>query len=461
MKIEMTINGASKALDVPPMKRMLDVLREDLGLVGAKEGCGEGECGACAVLMDEKLVDSCLVPAMQMAGSDILTIEGLGSPDDLDDLQNAFLDEGAVHCGFCTPGMIMAAYALLSHDLHPSEEEIRVALAGNICRCTGYEKICRAVAAAAERGYGERIKSRAVRHGDRKRPVFSGEERERFFSPSSLAEAFDVLRTSGDGEVTVLAGGTDIGPDMKGGRLVPAKVMDVFSVPELKGIEIVERGGSSYIRVGACSTNTDITGSPVTRKHLPALVTASLRSGALAMQNRATIGGNLCTASGAGDLPVVLLALGAKAVAASDSGERELDLEEFIVGYRKNSLRRGELLEEIRIPVPKDGSRQVFYKRGSRKALTLSRASLAFYAYCEEDRIVEFAAAAGSMSPVPIRLKNLNAAIPGARLCPRLPDEAARIAYDDVNPRKTPLYRKTMIANLTHRFFSELVSCRA
>ncbi|MDL2263851.1 FAD binding domain-containing protein [Synergistaceae bacterium OttesenSCG-928-I11] len=458
MKIQITLNGALKELRVPPMKRMLDVLREDCGLLGAKEGCGEGECGACAVIMDDALVDTCLIPAIQMAGRRVDTVEGLAAPKgmgdfELDDLQKFFLEEGAVHCGFCTPGMIMAAVALLRRNPHPTEEEVHVSLAGNICRCTGYEKICNAVLRAAEAGYGDRL-TPGRNLCTEMRPVFEGDEADKFFSPRSLKEALDVLSSQRD--VLILSGGTDIGPDTKGGRIRPVRVMDVFSVPEMNGIEVVGEGTDAYIRIGACATNTDIVTCAATRKHLPALVIASSRSGALAMQNRATIGGNICTASGAGDLPVALLALGALCVAAGPDAERIVALDDFITGYRKNVLASDELLKEIRVPMPAPGSRQVFYKRGSRKALTLSRASLAFYVDVRNGKIAAFRASAGSMSPVPIRLKNLSAAMPGRALSESLPMEAARLAYGDVNPRKTPKYRKTMIANLTHRFFSEV-----
>lgn len=460
MKIQVTLNGKLREFDVPPMKRMLDVLRDDAGLLGVKEGCGEGECGACAVLMDGALVDTCLIPAIQMAGSEVMTTEGLASANaagglDIDDLQKIFLEEGAVHCGFCTPGMIMAAYALLSKNAHPTDEEIRIGLAGNICRCTGYEKICNAVSHAAKAGYGDKIPKRE-NLCTRAKPAFAADESANFFSPASLKEALDVLSSNHD--LLVFSGGTDIGPDTKQGRIVPHRVMDVFGVPEMRGIEVVsdEAGRAKYIRIGACSTNTDIVTSPVAREHLPALVTASSRSGALAMQNRATIGGNVCTASGAGDLPVALLALGAECVVASSDGERVMPLDDFITGYRKTCLQPGELLKEIRVPMPAAGSKQMFYKRGSRKALTLSRASLAFYVLVKDGRIAEFRASAGSMSPVPIRLKKLSEEMPGSEITPALPDEAARIAYGDVNPRKTPQYRKTMIANLTHRFFNEI-----
>jgi len=152
MQLEVTVNGQARSVRVHPMARLLDVLREDLGLPGTKEGCGEGECGACSVIMDGRLVNSCLVPAVQAQGADLLTIEGLARNGELSGLQRAFLACNGAQCGFCTPGMVLAAEDLLSRCAHPSEAEIRAGLAGNICRCTGYVKIVDAVqAAAAER----------------------------------------------------------------------------------------------------------------------------------------------------------------------------------------------------------------------------------------------------------------------------------------------------------------------
>jgi len=147
--IEMTVNGQAVALDRPPMARLLDVLREDLHLTGTKEGCGEGECGACTVLLDGQPVCSCLVPLAQARGREVVTIEG-GPADH--PLKRAFVEEGGAQCGMCTPGMIMAALAL---PPHPSMDAVRHGLAGNLCRCTGYEAIYRAVQkAAAERAGG-------------------------------------------------------------------------------------------------------------------------------------------------------------------------------------------------------------------------------------------------------------------------------------------------------------------
>jgi carbon-monoxide dehydrogenase small subunit len=150
--VAFTVNGETVHLSVSPDTSLVDALRDDLELTGTKQGCGEGECGACSVLLNGKVVNSCLVLAVECAGAEVLTIEGLGRMGKLHPLQDAFVQNGAVQCGFCTPGMVMAAYALLQENPSPSEADVRRALEGNLCRCTGYRKIIDAVMAAANGG---------------------------------------------------------------------------------------------------------------------------------------------------------------------------------------------------------------------------------------------------------------------------------------------------------------------
>ena len=151
MTITFTLNGSDTTLDVPGTMRLLDLLRDVCGLTGTKEGCGKGECGACSVLLDGQVVNSCLVLACQVRGRDVVTIEGLAHTGALDDVQQAFVDAGAVQCGFCIPGMVLAAEALLHKHPEPCDADIRRGLSGNLCRCTGYSKIVDAVKLAAQR----------------------------------------------------------------------------------------------------------------------------------------------------------------------------------------------------------------------------------------------------------------------------------------------------------------------
>jgi carbon-monoxide dehydrogenase small subunit len=149
MQIEFKLNGKACRLEAPATIRLLDLLRDRLGLTGTKEGCGEGECGACTVILDGQAVNSCLVLAPQVRGREVITVEGLSADGELDILQQKFLEHAAVECGYCTPGMLMSAKALLMKNPHPSEEEIRLALAGNLCRCAGYAQIVEAVKEAS------------------------------------------------------------------------------------------------------------------------------------------------------------------------------------------------------------------------------------------------------------------------------------------------------------------------
>lgn len=153
MSLKFNVNEKDYELEVAPMKRLLDVLRQDIGLTGTKEGCGEGECGACSVFVNKTVVNSCLIPVCQTNGSKITTIEGL-SNGELSKLQHAFIEYNAAQCGICIPGMLMAAQALLDSNPRPSRGEIREAIAGNLCRCTGYMKIVDAIEAAALAGRG-------------------------------------------------------------------------------------------------------------------------------------------------------------------------------------------------------------------------------------------------------------------------------------------------------------------
>jgi carbon-monoxide dehydrogenase small subunit len=151
VEIEFSVNGETRSVEANPMARLLDVLREQLHLTGTKEGCGEGECGACSVFINGKIVNSCLVPVAQVQGAEIKTIEGVASDNQLHAVQQAFIDCGGAQCGICTPGMVLAAVDLLERNPNPNAAEIRTGLAGNLCRCTGYMKIFESVVRAVQK----------------------------------------------------------------------------------------------------------------------------------------------------------------------------------------------------------------------------------------------------------------------------------------------------------------------
>jgi carbon-monoxide dehydrogenase small subunit/xanthine dehydrogenase small subunit len=449
MKITCVINGTLRVLDARPLDRLLDILRS-MGLSGAKEGCGEGECGACAVLLDGELVNSCMIPAMQVHGRTVLTAEGLGSPENPDLLQRAYAEEGAVQCGFCIPGMVMASRALLARDPHPDRTVIRTGLAGNLCRCTGYEKIIRAVEKAAGMGYGEGIPPFAGPVCDYP-PEFSEEERKSFFQPSSIAEAIEIRAEYGD-EITFLAGTTDFYPDLKNDKVEVKKVLDLSRVEELRAI--TRKDGELF--VGACASDSMIMEHPEVLSLFPALARAAELSGARAVQNRATLGGNLASASGAADLPVPLLVLGASVILRSVRGERRVPMEEFFAGYRKTVMKQDEILRGVSLPLPRGSLRQAFFKRGSRAALTLSRISVACSAVLEEGTLKDVRIAAGSMSAFPVRLPETEGYLSGKKLSCVLANEAADRTSREINPRTSGEFRKTVTGNLVRKFLLSL-----
>lgn len=452
MHIELTVNGELRSADVEPMTRLIDIIRNDLRLTGTKEGCGEGECGACSVIMDGRLVTSCLVPAIQAAGSSITTIEGIGTPERPSDLQVIFNEEGAIHCGFCTPGMIVAAHSLLERNPEPNDDEIRRELSGNICRCTGYGSICGAVARAASEGYGHRIEPAANLCKSRS-PVFTEDEAGRYFAPKTLDEALRILNDHPG--LLILSGCTDILVDTRSGRTTADRAIDIFGIPELHRIY---KGDDGYIHIGGSVTNDELDNSPLINELLPALAYCARRCGGPAIQNRATVGGNLCTASGAGDLPVVLLAFDALVLLAGADGTTPMRTEDFVTGYRQTTLKPNQIVQEILIPLPAPGSRQAFFKRGSRKALTLSRVSLASYLELEQNRVRVLRFAAGSMSPIPRRLKRTEEALMGKTFDAALIERAGDLAAEEISPRKQTAYRKKITGNLVRRFFEEIVS---
>jgi len=148
--VTFTVNGEPKEILVQPWQTLLDAMRDELMLTGTKEGCGNGNCGACTVLLDGRAINSCCMLAVEAEGQEVITVEGLATDGELDPLQRAFITHGALQCGFCTPGFLMSARAFLNVNPHPTEHEIRLAIAGNLCRCTGYDKIVRAIQAVAQ-----------------------------------------------------------------------------------------------------------------------------------------------------------------------------------------------------------------------------------------------------------------------------------------------------------------------
>ena len=331
------LNGKSADVRAHPMKRLLDVLREECGLTGTKEGCGEGECGACTVLLDGQAVNACLVPFGQVRGRSVKTIEGLRGRHPL---QQAFVTEGGTQCGICTPGMIMAAAAL------PKNASLR----RRACRPRGQHLPVHGVRGdlpGGEEGTaglsGSRLTARppVARKAGEMRTAISTLE---LVEPRSLKHALDVLRDQQP--IVPLAGGTDVYVLLNAGTPPGSRYLNLWNLDALRGITM--RDGA--VSIGALTTFSEIMRSPVVRKRVPMLAAAAREIGAVQIQNRGTLGGNVANGSPAGDSLPVLAAVDAVVVLRSADGVRRVPFNGFYTGYRKTVMRPDELVAAIEIP---------------------------------------------------------------------------------------------------------------
>lgn len=446
MIVDFSLNGAWKRCDVDPMRRLLDVIRVDFGLTGTKEGCGEGECGACGVLIDGILHNACIVPVGSISGRCVETIEAVAETELGRRIVTALQESGAVQCGYCTPGVVVTAAATVAAappGQPLSRDEVAGALSGNLCRCTGYQTIVDAVTrVAAER-------SAAAPPGTTERPTSDAHR-----PPDlPLTEALRMLQTN---RYTVIAGATDIAVRGRRGAEVPIAVagtpLFLRRVAELHG---VAAAGAGMLTIGAAVTLGELARLPNAPTGLEVILDSFASP---ATRNAATIGGNICNASPAGDLLPFLYAHDARIELVSAAASREVPIESFITGPGSTALQAGELVRAVHI-AECDADYYFYRKAAGRAANALSKASVYITARILDGAIERIAIAIGAVAPTVVRLREVESSLVGmdadALLEVAMPVIEALNAYGDsiqaiTDQRSTADYRKAVVLRLLH-----------
>ena len=486
--IRFTVNGREVELAVPGGRRLLDILRLDLGLTGSKEGCGEGECGACSVLLDGRVVDACLVPACQLDGREVRTVEGLAGDGRLDPLQEAIVEVGGVQCGFCTPGMLISGRAFLDSGAPRTDVAIRTAIAGNLCRCTGYTRIVEAIRKApADPGdragaAGPAVHSTAAAGnpagvtaqaaagatavpaansaaGAVAGPAAGSPDRAGVdlgdpstVTPRTMREAYSLIA---DGGFRPVAGCTDVLVERAAGTTDGRRWLDLSALGELRAIGM----DHAALDIGACATFAEIRDNPLVGAFAPALAEAAAQIGAAQIQNRATIGGNIATASPAADSLPVLLALDADIVAGGPRGERRIPARDFFPAYRRTTLDQDELVVGVRIPSA-DGRTCFFRKIAPRAAQAISVVSIALsWRRRPDGSWWDVRVAMGSVAPTPVRAQAAEAALEGRGPTPETAAAAVAALDSDISPiddvRATAGYRRAVAGRVLLRLLRD------
>jgi xanthine dehydrogenase small subunit len=405
VKIHFILNKRAIEIDADPSARVIDILRDDMHMTGTKEGCGAGDCGACTILVNDGNRLACLMLASQLEGRNVTTIEGLALYGNMDPLQEAFVAQGAVQCGFCTPGMVMAAHAFLEQNPRPQRAEIEEAISGNLCRCTGYQKIVEAIEKAAE---GMNTRERGAGQETPVREIPPDKPR----LPSTLDDVWSI-REERPGTI-VYAGGTDILVKLRAsGKLREAPLLCLERVKELRAV--YESEGRLFI--GACSTHSELLRNPLIQLRFPLLI-KSLRSlGSPPIRNMGTIGGNICTASPAGDTLAPLYLLDAELEVRSRGYSRRTAIQDFILGPGKTALKKDEMLYGVWLESNNEYNIHHFEKVGQRQSLAISIASLAALVSTTKSGIVERAKFAwGSVGPTVVTSEETELALIGKPL---------------------------------------------
>jgi xanthine dehydrogenase small subunit len=428
---------------------VLDWLRTTARLTGTKEGCAEGDCGACTILVGRvrhgalryDAVNSCLMVLAQLDGASVLTVEGVADGDRLHPAQQALLEADGTQCGFCTPGFVMAMVALQQDGGAPSDETIHEALAGNLCRCTGYRAIvdaCRRLPQASPAGDDVAPEPRS--------PVYQAQD-QTFFAPATLAELLALRAKHTD--AVVLAGGTDLGLRVSKDRERWPLTLSTAAVEELRQVMATPDG----IEVGGAATYTDLL--PHLDRHFPAFAALLRRLGSRQIRNLGTLAGNLATASPIGDTLPCLVALSASVRLRSQSATRVLAVEDFITGYRATRLAADEIIERISIPFMSSGSEFAAYKISKRFDQDISTLVAAFRLERDGDHVRSLRAAFGGMAARVQRAAALEGALTGRPWSAPAGDIDDLLAQDFrplSDHRGSAAYRLRAAAGLVRRF---------
>jgi xanthine dehydrogenase small subunit len=465
--VQFRLNGRLCREDsASPTMTVLEWLRSRARLTGTKEGCAEGDCGACTVVLGRafhgalhyEAVNSCLMMLPQIANCDVLTVEGLAAPDgNLHPVQQALIDADATQCGFCTPGFVMAMFAFHHGGEGPEEGIIHEALAGNLCRCTGYRSIveaCRRIAGGpADRVVADKT---TTAQGLAALPPFAHYRAtgQVFLRPRSLPELFTLLADLPD--ALLLAGGTDLGLRVSKERDAFPVVIALDAIAELRRIAV----SSDALELGGGVTYTQAL--PHLDQRFPSFGALVRRIGSRQIRNLGTIAGNLVTASPIGDTIPCLIALGASVRLASRAGERTMAVESFITGYRKTALRPGEVIAAIRIPLLEAGVDFSAYKLSKRFDQDIATVIAAFCLRRRDGTVDELRAVYGGMASRAMRASNVERATEGRSWTPETLADIDEVFARDFTPitdhRGGAGYRGRAAANLIRRFQMETSS---
>ncbi|MDX0719158.1 xanthine dehydrogenase small subunit [Sinorhizobium medicae] len=473
--IRFLLNDRSVELaDVSPVQTLLDFLRIDRNLRGTKEGCAEGDCGACTVLVgrlhDGKLkyesVNACIRFVASLDGCHVVTVEALAQPNGpLHPVQQAMVDTHASQCGFCTPGFVMSLYGLWMANAKPSIQQIEKALQGNLCRCTGYAAIIRAaeaIASVGELGKDPLIMEReeitrqlkALRDGRR---VEIGGEDECVVLPASLDDFAVVLEANP--KATIVAGSTDVGLWVTKFMRDIAPVVHLSHLEELRRISI----DASGLTLAAGVSYTEA--YPAIVRHFPQLGELWDRIGGEQVRNMGTVGGNIANGSPIGDTPPALIALGASVTLRKGANRRTLPLEAFFLEYGKQDREPGEFVESVRIPFLDETHRFAVYKISKRFDEDISAVCGAFRVKLDGDgRVADVTIAFGGMAGTPKRARNVEAALKGAQWNDAAVEAGVAAFERDFAPltdwRASSEYRMLVARNLLRRFHLETQETR-
>ena len=462
----------AKHTELKPTTTVLNYLRSYPEHKGVKEGCAEGDCGACTIVLAElsenkliyKTVDSCLVFLPMIHGKQLITVENLatvnGIEKELHPVQQLMVETNGSQCGYCTPGIVMSLFGIYKNNPNPSREDIEDALTGNLCRCTGYQPIIEAAEKACKNKAPDHFTSNEneivtllKRISENNETLLLKNKKQKYFKPLTLAEALRLRKEHPD--AIIINGATDIALRQTKKRELLENILDLSSVDELKAFS--ENDEKCFFGAGITVEQF----RKISEEKFPPIHKILSVFGSLQIRNIATIGGNVGSASPIGDSLPLLFAYSAKIKLKSETTERILGIEEFITGYRTTEINNDELITEIIIPKNTTASVKS-YKVSRRKDLDISTVSAAFKLELKGENVSEIILAYGGMAATTKRAEKSEKYLTGKKWSRENIDAAMKILSEEFTPlsdaRSEAAYRSTVAGNLILKFFTDTMN---